>query len=187
MQLVFVCSGNTCRSPLALCAWRLAVREIGARGGAKRGAAFALGHMEASSVGLCATPCAGAAPHAQSIARTWGESLADHQATLFRPQHARADIIVTMTRDQSTVLRAHFSVAPKQVRLLGDYAPREAKITPAALWSAGWDETLDWPLVPADEADILDPLGGSLEAYEACAMQIRRSVFELARAIAGHA
>lgn len=184
MQLIFVCSGNTCRSPLALCAWQLAVREISGRGGLKRGATFLLGRIEASSAGLCATPGATAAPQAQCIARGWGEDLSGHQAALFRPEHALADLICVMTGDQCAVLDAHFHTVPRRVQLLGTYAPRRAAFAQAGpLWTSDSDtETQD---SSAADTDIFDPLGGSYEAYEACAMQIRRCVFELAFELSG--
>lgn len=186
MQLIFVCSGNTCRSPLALCAWHLAVREISERGGLKRGAAFLLGQIEASSAGLCASPGAPAALEAQRIARGWGEDLSEHQAALFRPAHAKADLICVMTADQSAVLDAHFSVGRRQVQLLGEHAPRRVQLVEAARWEPLWDDYS--PFAPGSrvgETDILDPLGGSYEAYEACAMQIRRCVFEMAHQLSG--
>ncbi len=192
MQLIFVCSGNTCRSPLALCAWNLAVREISERGGLKRGAIFRLGRIQAISAGLCASPGAPAAPQAQCIARGWGEDLSGHQAALFRPEQAEAELICVMTGDQSAVLDAHFHTtfhtAPRRIQLLGNYAPRRAAFAQAArlgpLWTSDSDtETQD---SSAAETDIFDPLGGSYEAYEACAMQIRRCVFELAFELSGH-
>ena len=187
MQLVFVCSGNTCRSPLALCAWHLAVREISARGGCKRGAGFPLGQIEATSAGLCASEGARAPHHAQTVARQWGEDLSGHRATLFRPEHARAELIVTMTHDQSAVLNAHFSVAPGQVHRLGEYAPRRSTLAQASQLAPLWEEnfTFGRHLSEADETDILDPFGASCEAYEACAAQIRRCVFELAHVVSG--
>lgn len=187
MRLIFVCSGNSCRSPLALCAWHLAVREISARGGSKRGATFELAQIEATSAGLCARDGAPAAPHAQSVAREWGEDLSGHRATLFQPEHARAALIVTMTSDQSQVVRAHFKVAPGQIRLLGDYAPVGARLAQTARLAPLWDGPLDIYSGATGEGktDILDPFGGSLEAYEACATQIRRCVFELARVLSG--
>lgn len=186
MQLIFVCSGNTCRSPLALCAWHLAVREISARGGLKRGATLLLGQIEASSAGLCASPGALAAPQAQRIARDWGEDLSQHNAALFRPAHASAELIYVMTGDQNAVLDAHFSPLRGQVQLLGEHAPRRAQLVEAARLGPLWDDPFWFDQGDRGwEADILDPLGGSYEAYEACAMQIRRCVFELAHHLSG--
>ncbi len=187
MQLVFVCSGNTCRSPLALCAWRLAVREIEARQGAQSAATRVLQRIEATSVGLCASPGAAAACYSQQVAREWGEDLSAHRAQLFRPQHAQADLIVTMTADQSAVVRAHFEIGAEQVRRLGSYAPRHEKMAEAARFAPLWGHDFAATLAAetGSEVDILDPYGGSLEAYEACAAQIRRCVFELARTLSG--
>ncbi|PQV64997.1 Protein-tyrosine-phosphatase [Abditibacterium utsteinense] len=186
MQLVFVCSGNTCRSPLALCAWHLAVRELGAQSG-QSSAARLLQRIKARSAGLCATIGAGAAPYSQEVARGWGEDLTPHRAQLFRPEHARFDLIITMTHDQSAVLRSHFEVGENQVRRLGSYAPRHQKLAEAARFAPLWNDDFFASLSAetGSEVDILDPYGGSLEAYEACASQIRRCVFELARTLSG--
>ncbi len=195
MQLVFVCSGNTCRSPLALCAWHLAVQNLGENLGAgdgepgeiSRGAVRTLERIEASSAGLCATPGASAARYSQRIAQSWGGDLSAHGAQLFRPAHAQSDLILTMTADQSAVVRAHFEIGQSQVRRLGSYAPRRQRRAEAARFAPLWgDASLFSPVMETgSEFDILDPLGGSLEAYEACAAQIRRCVFELARSLAG--
>ena len=158
--------------------------EISARGGSKRGSVWKLGHIEATSAGLCATSGAPAAPFAQTVAREWGQDLSGHEAALFRPEHAAADLIVTMTSNQSAVVRAHFGVDAPQVQLLGGCMPCHAqtfhlaKLTPflEANFGLGCHET-------EDESDILDPLGGSLEAYEACSARIRRCVFELAHTL----
>ena len=187
MQLVFVCSGNTCRSPLALCAWHLAVDEVASQISAPKSGARALQRIEATSAGLGATPGAGAALYAQQIARTWGADLSGHRAQLFRPDHAKSDLILTMTAAQSAVVRTHFEVGEKQVWRLGSYAPRRERIAEAARFAPLWGDSLAFsPLAQTgSEWDILDPFGGSLEAYEACAVQIRRCVFELARVLSG--
>ncbi len=91
-----------------------------------------------------------------------------------------------MTGDQSAVLGAHFSVAPGQVHHLGTYAPRGARIAQAARLAPLWEENFGLHAHDfVEETDILDPFGASFEAYEACAAQIRRCVFELARVVSG--
>jgi protein-tyrosine-phosphatase len=183
MQLVFVCSGNTCRSPLALAAWHLAAREIDKN----NGASAKMEHIEATSAGLCATAGAPAARYSRVVAREWGVDLSQHRAGLFMPQHAKADLIITMTEDQAAVLRSHFNIGEEQVRLLGSYAPRRARVAETARFAPLWGDDpisgFNSPL--GEQSDILDPYGGSLEAYQACAAQIRRCTFELARVLAG--
>ncbi|HEX8463881.1 MAG TPA: hypothetical protein VF627_04620 [Abditibacterium sp.] len=182
MQIVFVCSGNTCRSPLALTAWHLATRRIAAEA---RGSVSLTG-ISATSAGLCASPGAGAARHTLEVAREWSTDLSEHRAQLFRPQHARADLIVTMTRDQADVLRSHFEVGEEQVQLLGSYVPRAVRRAEAARLAPLWgsDAALTFLTHQTNEADILDPFGSSLEAYQECGAQIRRCVWELAHVLA---
>lgn len=184
MQLVFVCSGNTCRSPLALAAWHLAVQQIEERSDHPEGT---LSHIKASSAGLCATAGAPAARYSQVVAREWGVDLSQHRAGLFMPQHAQAELIITMTQDQAAVVRSHFNVGEDQVRLLGSYAPKREKVAEAARFAPLWgsDPISGFNAPAGEQLDILDPYGGSLEAYQACAAQIRRCTFELARFLAG--
>lgn len=183
MQLVFVCSGNTCRSPLALAAWHLAVREIEDRNAE---AHEMLTRIEATSAGLCATAGAPAARYSQMVAKEWGVDLSRHRAGLFMPQHAKADLIITMTEDQAAVLRSHFNIGEEQVRLLGSYAPRQEHVAEAARFAPLWgSETVDGVSPLGEQIDILDPYGASLEAYQACATRIKRCTFELARVLVG--
>ncbi|RYG75254.1 hypothetical protein EON80_01225 [bacterium] len=183
MRLVFVCSGNTCRSPLALAAWQIVARDLA---GQLEGSSDALLNIEATSAGLCPTLGAPAARHSQTVAREWGADLSKHRAGLFMPEHARSDLILTMTRDQAAIVRAHFDVGDHQIRLLGSYAPRRQRVAEAAQFAPLWGE----PDEQAEFAthfdnDILDPYGASLEAYQACAVQIRRCVRELGRVLTG--
>lgn len=182
MQIIFVCSGNTCRSPLALCAWRLATREICKT---NTEASLILSRIKAHSAGLCASPGAPAARFAQIVASDWGADMSEHRAAMFRPSHLKSDLILTMTSDQSGVLRAHFAPREEQVRLLSGFAPKREKVAEAARFAPLWgSESEIWATHSGDEPDILDPYGESLEAYQACAAQIRRCVFELARTLA---
>jgi protein-tyrosine-phosphatase len=188
MRLVFVCSGNTCRSPLALVAWQLVARGNYGQSNCGQGddGEQALERIEAVSAGLCASPGARAARHSQTVAREWGADLSSHRAQLFMPEHAKSDLIITMTHDQAAIVRAHFDVSEEQIRLLGTYTPRRERVAEAARFAPLWGDPED-PSTPTRpfETEILDPYGASLEAYQACAAQIRRSTFELARVLAG--
>jgi protein-tyrosine-phosphatase len=170
--LVFVCSGNTCRSPLAWAAWQaLSAPPPG---------------MRALSAGLFATPGAAASPYTIELARQWGVDLSGHQA---RSLHARllqsVNLVCVMTPEHADTLRQHFhTTAP--IVLLGSfasYATDEVEELPQS--------TLDSVAAPAwmelpdgiEDSAILDPFGGSREAYESCARQIQRSVTNLAAAL----
>ncbi len=115
--LLFVCTGNTCRSPMAeaLCKALLAARlgcepdELEARG------------YCVLSAGLSAHPGQPAAAHAATIARERGGSLDHHSSRPADPDLVRiADLVVAMTRDHLDYL---LDLAP-------DSAPRARLLDP---------------------------------------------------------
>ena len=156
MKLIFVCSGNTCRSPLAVAAWR-ALPDAPA--------------LEVSSAGLHAHSGAPMSAHALRIARDeWGVDLSWHRARALSVGLRRsADIIAVMTPDQREVLRRDDNVEGRVV-LLGQYDG-----SPSAPAFFGPSE---------NSGEIFDPFGGSHEAYHSCAAQIQRAVAALARELA---
>jgi protein-tyrosine phosphatase len=160
--LIFVCSGNTCRSPLAWAAWE-ALPDTPAG-------------FKVLSAGLFASPGAKAAPHSVEIAEQWGVDLSDHHA---RPLNARllrdASLLCVMTAEHADVLHTHYDVQIPVV-LLGSFQDDN---------SAHDNEAPSWmELIPdAPDTSILDPFGGSREAYESCAQQIQRAVTNLAAAL----
>ena len=148
-KILFVCSGNTCRSPLALAAWR----ELEKKGQAPS-------DVEADSVGLMASESSRASKHAVAIARDWNQDLSTHRAQMLSPEVSySANWIVVMNTSHAFVLREYLGVDENKMFLLGRFDAQN-----------GDDE-------------ILDPFGGSREAYETCAVRIRRAVKNLADAI----
>lgn len=206
MHLLFVCSGNTCRSPLALAAWRALTRqaaqassqrvarataemqsdestdEVAAAPTFTKRAARLLAELEADSAGLCAHDGDMAATFACAIAREWGEDLETHRARLFRAPDAKVRLIVTMTESQADVLRAHFGLDEERVRVLGSYLPPpETHVCDQLTQMWGNDFV---PTNVSQARDIIDPYGGSMEAYQECAGQVLRAVAALARSLA---
>jgi len=110
--IVFLCTGNTCRSPMAegLCKQRLAERlGCGIAELVERG-------YNILSAGLATYPDDGAAPEAVEVVRALGADLAGHRSRALTETLLRqADHVIAMTR-------AHL------INLLGRYSP-----TPAAL------------------------------------------------------
>ena len=149
-KLIFICSGNTCRSPLALAAW-CALQ--------KKGEAPA--DVIADSAALLAQTGAQAASHTIEIAQGWQQDLKSHAAkSLSENQATNADWLVVMNAPHAFALRECFAVPEHKILLLGNFEPH------------------------CRDAEILDPFGGSREAYETCASRIRRAVAGLAKAIA---
>jgi protein-tyrosine phosphatase len=117
--ILFVCTGNTCRSPLAeaLCKKRLAERlgcsvaELPARG------------FRVLSAGMAAPPGMPAADEAVAVAAALGADLAQHTSRpLTAELAALADHLLVMTGGHLRALRGHFTAAtaPRLLSPAGD-------------------------------------------------------------------
>jgi protein-tyrosine-phosphatase len=167
MNLLFVCSGNTCRSPLAVAAWQTF-------------APVELQGIHATSAGLAAVDGVPATPHAVDAARNWGYDLGIHRARRLTPEDLQeADLVLCMTPDHVEFCQC-LTADPGRVQLLATY-----KSPARERQERSWFEPLieEAGLAIEDDDSILDPFGGSAEAYEACATQIRRCVVGLAQAL----
>lgn len=159
MHLLFVCTGNTCRSPLAEAAWRR----------------FGDHNITASSAGLAATTGAPVSAHSARVAQGWNENLGNHRARRVNEALAtKADYLIAMTAAHAHELRTRFPRS--KVLVLGDFATSE-EMPPTGV--ASELQTL----IGEASGDILDPIGGSLEAYQECGAHIERAVKALARAL----
>jgi protein-tyrosine-phosphatase len=85
MRILFVCTGNTCRSPLAEAIARHLANERG------------LGHLTFESAGASAWPDAPASDGALLVALEHGLDLGDHRARPLSPEIvAQADVVLAM-------------------------------------------------------------------------------------------
>jgi len=110
-KILFVCSGNTCRSPLALASWR-ALEKAGKTPP----------NIEAASAGLMASDGEKATGHTIEIARGWDEDLSTHRAKMLEPQAAQnADWIVAMNSSHAFALQEYLGVDAKKIFLLGRF------------------------------------------------------------------
>lgn len=174
MKLLFVCSGNTCRSPLARAAWQKLAREI---------MLWPTG-ITVETAGLNARAGARASPLARRVAAAWNVDLSAHRARSwnFSSDSTAADLIVVMTQEQAaqmafrldtSFVATHTLGHKPRVVTLGSYAPRPTENT----WM---NELLGEAPDTSTQNDILDPFGGSFEAYQECGARILRSVRALA-------
>lgn len=115
-RLLFVCSGNTCRSPLA------AVQ-------ARATAAEHAHDLEVASAGISAVDGAPASGHALSVAAARGGSLADHRSVrVTGALLGAADLVLTMTADHRDRLLAEWPQLADRVLTLGEAAGVEGDI-----------------------------------------------------------
>ena len=113
--ILFVCTGNTCRSPMAeaLCKLRLSKR-LGCTRDELEGRGFVV-----LSAGIAASSGMPAAANAIEVVKTRGGSLANHQSRrLTRELVLLADYIFGMTSDHIEALIDHIPEAAPKIRVL---------------------------------------------------------------------
>jgi ribose 5-phosphate isomerase B len=127
-RVVFVCSGNTCRSPLAAAILR--AEEPG---------------VEVLSAGLAAYDGSPAAESARAVAGERGLSLQDHRAQTLRGDLLEGAVCLTMTRSHQEEVRRRFPEAEGRVFSLGAYAgePDLDVADPVGLGDSRYRETAD--------------------------------------------
>ena len=138
IRLLFVCSGNTCRSPLA----EVLSRRVGSEVGGPT--------VEARSAGTHTRPGLAASGGALRAARRHGLSLDDHYSSVLSKELVEwADLIFAMSPDHLFGLKA--LGAQGKAFLLGAFAT---------------DEELEGINGDGDHLAVPDPFGGPDEVYE---------------------
>lgn len=114
-QFLFICTGNTCRSPMAQALCQVL---LGERLGCAPDAIAQRGWVVASA-GVAATDGNRAARHAVDIVRRHGGSLDDHASQCVSAELVRqSDLILAMTRDHLDALLEAYPEAAARARLL---------------------------------------------------------------------
>lgn len=113
--LVFVCTGNTCRSPMAevLMQRRLADKLGCAPESLEERGIWVL------SAGVAAATGSRASPEANTAVNKWGMRLSEHESQPLSDRIVRfADLLLTMTRSHREAVIAQWPEASSRVRLL---------------------------------------------------------------------
>ena len=102
MKILFVCTGNTCRSAMAEAMWR----DMGG---------------DAFSAGLRAAPLAPASWNTVDVMAEWGIDVTGHRAQRLSPEVvARADLIVPLTEAHGGTVAARYPEAKDRILTMGD-------------------------------------------------------------------
>jgi len=184
LRVLFVCTGNICRSPIAhgLLADRSAIEGGGA--------------MEVRSAGTWGRNGSRATPEAVSAAAEHGIDIDAHRASRFTAELAsRADLILTMTTEQAREVLEEAPDARSRTFTLkelvaitrslpapsGDASERETLLERVSQA----DRTRSAGFAPPADLDVADPLGLSGTVYRAVAKELEGLVDGLLRGLLG--
>ncbi len=110
-RILFVCTGNTCRSPMAEHLARKVLHRMNLED-----------RIEVASAGLSALPGAPASGEARAVLASKGIDLKGHRAVQLSPVQVRqADLIFTMTAGQKRQLLELYPEARNKVFVLKEY------------------------------------------------------------------
>ncbi len=171
MKVLFVCTGNLCRSPMAEGLLR---HELETRG---------CDDFETASVGTWAVAGEPATEEAIAVSRSHGIDISSHRA---RPLEAEeidaADLVLAMTSVHAQEVTSLVPDARSKTMLLKEMA--ETEIAP--LWpDASPEERVEVLLAGTRprwrrKLDVADPIGRPVRVYERCFAELQDAVEILA-------
>ena len=118
MRVLFICTGNTCRSPMAEGYFQSLVEREG------------MDNMEISSAGTFAGDGEPASTHSRRSASKIGIDIANHKSTPLTPELLNsADIIVAMTASHKTHVGSLVPAALAKTRLMGELSSESQDVS----------------------------------------------------------
>lgn len=187
-HILFVCTGNTCRSPLA-------------EGLLRKMAKQSTLALTIRSAGVSAVDGAPVSKHSSAILRNLGFRESQVSRSLTAELIDWADLILTMTKSHKRVVVQRHPEAVGKVFTLKEYADdqdegqQQAQERESFFAELQMKHALNQPISQAEwqrarqleqalpDHDIADPFGGTREDYEQCAEEIEVCLEKLLRKI----
>ena len=148
INIIFVCTGNTCRSCMAEGLLKEALKDL-----------KDLPKVITVSRGISAFDGEAASGHSiKALKNLWDIDISSHQAKMLSQTDAeQADLILTMTRQHRDIIKRLCPQKKTQIFTLKEYV--YANLNP--------DSSM---------ADISDPYGMPYDVYEACAKELQECI-----------
>ncbi|WMT40714.1 low molecular weight protein arginine phosphatase [Paenibacillus sp. D2_2] len=184
MRILFVCTGNTCRSPMAEGILRKLSKDRGLS-------------LDVRSAGVAATNGAAMSAHAEAVLRDQGIEDRITSTPLSEGLVDWADLILTLTSGHMKHVIHYFPAAADKIYTLKEYAENDVQVLEAQdelhrlVAELELDRALGKELDKARQRrlaelirqmpayDISDPFGGSRMEYDRVALEIRSALERL--------
>ncbi len=153
MKILFVCTGNSCRSPMAKEYFEKRLKELGRE------------DVEVACAGIAQIASGPATEYAKEVMKEEGVDLSKHQSRPVTDEELKgSDLIFVMENRQRLYLIARYPKAAGKIYLLKDFK----KIG---------------ELTFSNEPDIPDPIGRDIEFYKKTFSLIKKSIERVLREI----